>query len=142
MFINAFFSTNSSPMTRESFEFLQELDDSFGEQPSYTHQQRYQQDAIMNRFVTSQHNPSAAAAPVITGKKHRNCPLATSNGQRVGRTCPSYECWAVVYDLTRRHRDCGYKCVYTVPERGWFLDRRTVGFINEIYGLSAVPPPA
>lgn len=65
MFINAFFSTNSTPMTRESFEFLQELDDSFGEQPSYTQQQRYQQDSIMNRFMT-QHNSSV---PMITGKK-------------------------------------------------------------------------
>lgn len=55
-------------MTRESLEFLQELDDSFGEQPSYTQQQRYHQDALMNRFMT-QHNPSVV--PMITGKKKK-----------------------------------------------------------------------
>jgi len=67
MFINAFFSTNiNSPMTRESFEFLQDLDDSFGEQPTYTtHQQRYHQDTIMNRFMT-QHNNNSSTVPVIT----------------------------------------------------------------------------
>lgn len=72
MFINAFFSTNSSPMTRESLEFLQDLDDSFGEQPVYTHQQRYHQDTIMNRFMT-QHNTVQTPMPMISGKllKHR-----------------------------------------------------------------------
>jgi len=80
MFINAFFSTNVSPMTRESFEFLQELDDSFGEQPSYSHQQRYQQDAIMNRFMTQHNNNNipSSAVPMITVKEELSPPNSLS----------------------------------------------------------------
>ncbi|CAH1709312.1 unnamed protein product [Aphis gossypii] len=81
MFINAFFSTNiNSPMTRESFEFLQDLDDSFGEQPTYTtHQQRYHQDTIMNRFMT-QHNNNSSTVPVITTVKEELSPPNSLSG--------------------------------------------------------------
>ncbi|XP_060866718.1 ecdysone receptor-like isoform X2 [Metopolophium dirhodum] len=81
MFINAFFSTNiNSPMTRESFEFLQDLDDSFGEQPTYTtHQQRYHQDTIMNRFMT-QHNNNSSTVPLITTVKEELSPPNSLSG--------------------------------------------------------------
>uniref|UniRef100_A0A2H8TVB9 Ecdysone receptor n=1 Tax=Melanaphis sacchari TaxID=742174 RepID=A0A2H8TVB9_9HEMI len=80
MFINAFFSTNiNSPMTRESFEFLQDLDDSFGEQPIYTtHQQRYHQDTIMNRFMTQHNNNNSSTIPVITVKEELSPPNSLS----------------------------------------------------------------
>ncbi|XP_050545380.1 ecdysone receptor-like isoform X2 [Daktulosphaira vitifoliae] len=87
MFINAFFNTNSSPMTRESFEFLQELDDSFGEQPYHHHhhyshggQPPHQQHqmphdtSIVNRFMAH------ASVPMTTVKEELSPPNSLSGG--------------------------------------------------------------
>ncbi|XP_050421434.1 ecdysone receptor [Adelges cooleyi] len=87
MFINAFFNTNSSPMTRESIEFLQELDDSFGEPPYHHHHQHHHYNNTagsqphhhhqfhdVNRFMAH------ATVPMVTVKEELSPPNSLSGG--------------------------------------------------------------